>query len=436
MKAILRTALAFLAKLTLRRYRPVIVGITGSVGKTSTKEAIFAVLRSTYRVRRSEKNYNTEIGVPLTILGFPHYGRNVFKWLFSFIRAAIRVLIPGNQYPEILVLEMAADRPGDIGYLARLAPPQVGVITAIGEIPVHVEFFAGPTELASEKAKLIAALPPDGHAVLNADDERITAVKRETRGRIVTFGFGEEASVRITNYELRRIGRPDGESSDGIIFKLEHRGSVVPVRLKNCFGRSQAYAAAAAASVGLICNLNFVEIARALEGYESPPGRLKLLPGNKSSWILDDTYNASPASARSALEVLAGFPARRRIAVLGDMLELGQYTEAAHRAIGREVASAARIFIAVGERMKFAVDEATAAGGADHRQLDPAQVFWFSRAEEAGRKVEALLEPGDVVLVKGSQGMRMEKIVKEIMAEPGRAKELLVRQDEEWLWRP
>lgn len=147
--------LAILSRAALRKYRPIVIGVTGSVGKTSTREAIFAVLKTKYRVRRSEKNYNTEIGVPLTILGISHCGRNIFRWISAFIRVAIRVLIRDQNFPEILVLEMAADRPGDIEYLVKLAPPFVGVITAIGEIPVHVEFFAGPRAIAEEKAKII-----------------------------------------------------------------------------------------------------------------------------------------------------------------------------------------------------------------------------------------------------------------------------------------
>lgn len=433
MKSLLQKVLAILAKATLLRYRPIIVGVTGSVGKTSTKEAIFAVLRTRYRVRRSEKNYNTEIGVPLTILGIPHCGRNPIAWFSALIRVAIRVLIRDQNFPEILVLEMGADRPGDIAYLAHLAPPLVGVITAIGEIPVHVEFFPGPMALAQEKAKLIEALPPEGYAVLNHDDAAILEIKGRTRAHVFSYGFEANAGARIMNYELTIMER-DGRVIDaGTDIILAHGGETVTVHLKNSFGKQQAYAAAAAACVGLAFNMSLPEIASALAAYESPPGRLKLLRGNKNSLILDDTYNASPASTHSALEVLAEFPASRRIAVLGDMLELGRFTEAAHRSIGDVVARACDIFIAVGERMKFALQEATAAGVEGRRQLPSSQAFWFSRAEEAGRKLDNLLRPGDVVLVKGSQGMRMEKVVLEIMQEPERAGELLVRQEEEWL---
>lgn len=429
MKRFLQQILVTLARVTLRRCRPTIVGITGSVGKTSAKEAIFAVVGTKYRARRSERNYNTEIGMPLAILGMRHHGRNIFTWLVALIRAAIRVAIHVNQCPEMLVLEMGADRPGDIRYLASLARPQVGVITAIGEVPVHVEFFSGPGALAREKSELIAALPPTGYAVLNYDDAAVRGIAGRTRARVLSYGFGEGVGVRIRDYELRIT--PGG--SAGIRFRLEHGGSAALVELRNALGRQQALAAAAAAAVGLALDIPLSELASALGHYEAPPGRLKLLRGNKMTSILDDTYNASPAATAAALDVLAQFPTARRIAVLGDMLELGSYTEAAHRAVGEQVLAVADVFIAVGERMKFAVTEVSSRKGKDSRRMERTNIFWFSAAEEAARKLEELLRPGDVALVKGSQGMRMEKVVTEVMAEPERAKELLVRQDDYWL---
>lgn len=420
MKFLLQRLLASASRYTLRRFRPKIVGITGSVGKTSTREAVFAVLSSRYRVRRSEKNYNTEIGVPLTVLGLPHYGRNALGWLWGIGRARARAALYSPGYPEILVLEMGADRPGDIGYLAKIAPPLVGVVTAIGETPVHVEFFAGPGEVAEEKANLVAVLPPEGHAVLNGDDVAVLGIRGRTRARVLTFGFRKEATVRIQRYELDAAGHPPG-----IRFGLAGNGEVATVMLKNTFGRQQAYAAAAAACVGLAFRMRLGEIARALGRYESPPGRLKVLAANRGALILDDTYNASPVATLAALEVLAEFPARRRIAVLGDMLELGQYTEEAHRLVGEKAAAVADIFIGVGERMKFALNEASRGS---HRP----EVRWFATSREAGGELDRLLRPGDVILVKGSQSMRMERAAEEVMAEPERAKELLVRQDAEW----
>ncbi len=422
MKFFLQRILTVLARRTLWRYRPFIVGVTGSVGKTSAKEAIFAVLSQKYRVRKSEKNYNTEIGVPLTILGIPHYGKNIIGWSKAIAGSVVRLIRRDPNYPDFLVLEMGADHPGDIAQLVRLAPPLVGVITAIGEIPVHVEFFSGPKELIEEKAKLIEALPPEGYAVLNFDDSAVAGMKGRSRGHVLSYGFGNAADVRILQYRL---------TSQGIGFSLQHGERAIYIQLKNTFGEHQAYAAASACAVGLVLNMNLTEIARGLEKYESPPGRLKILRGNKSSLILDDTYNSSPQAVRAALEVLREFPAKRRIAVLGDMLELGSFTEQAHREVGDQVAKSSDIFIGVGERMKFAIEESMKPG-LNRRALGGHSVSWFSESLAAGKELDRLLRPGDVVLIKGSQSIRMERAVKEVMSEPERAKELLVRQTVDW----
>lgn len=422
MKSILIQILGILARLTIRRYRPIVIGVTGSVGKTSAKEAIFAVLRTRYRTRRSQKSYNTEIGMPLAILGAEHQQGNVFGWLGVLLRSAWHLVLPAV-YPEVLILEYGVQQPGDMDYLVGIAPPLVAVVTAIGEVPVHVEYFAGPLAVAEEKGKLAAALPAAGYAVLNSDDDTVSDMRGRTAAHPMTYGFGSDAMLCIHGYAL---------DEHGLRCSFTHGTDTASVHLRNTFGKQQAYAAAAAVAVGLVLNLRFSDAARAVEAYEAPPGRLKLLGGNKGSRILDDTYNAAPAAMHAALDVLSEFPAaRRRIAVLGDMLELGRFTEAAHRAVGDQVSRTADIFIAVGERMKFAAEEVRARWGRE----SSVRMFWFATSPEAGKKLEALLQPGDTVLVKGSQDMRMERVVEEIMAEPQRAKELLVRQDTEWLTR-
>jgi len=434
MKFILQKILAWLARATIHKYKPIIIGITGSVGKTSTKEAVFCVLKKKYRVRRAEKNYNNEIGFPLTILGIPHYGRNIFKWFSAFFRVIFRVILRQHQYPEVLVLEYGIDRPRDMDYLLSIAKPNVAVITAIGKIPVHVEFFAGPLEVAREKAKLIQALPIKGYAILNSDDETIDEIKNKTKARIMTFGFDKHADVGITNYELRIKNTGAGNSiPEGISFKIEHDGKTVPIRLNNSFGKPQVYSAAAAVGAGLVLNMNLVEISEALAEYKPIAGRLRLLPGIKQILILDDTYNASPQAMHEALDVLEALPATRRIAVLGDMLEIGKFTEHAHRVVGDKVAEFADILFTVGPRARFIADEAETIGiEKKSRRLAKENIFIFDDSREAGKKLDEIVKPGDLVLVKGSQSVRMEKTVEEIMSEPELRAKLLVRQDAHW----
>lgn len=419
MRYILQYILRILTKIIIWRYEPVIVAVTGSVGKTSAKEAIYHVLRKKFKVRRNFKNYNQEIGIPLTVLGLETGGRSVLAWLGNFLKA-ILVFFWSKGYPEILILEIGVDRPGDMKYLLDFIPVKIGVFTAIGEFPVHLEFFKEKGKLVKEKAQLVESLPKDGLAVLNYDDLSIRMVGDELPKSVkaLYYGFGDGADLKIDNYELKI---DDFEKRKfGLSFKLEHEGSVVPVKLERVLGRSQVLAAAAAASVGLYFGLNLVEISGALRKYRSLAGRTKLLKGIKNTWIIDDSYNASPLATIAALDLLEEFPGRK-IGVLGDMLELGQETESAHRRIGQKAASVVDLLFTVGSRSVFIADQARQNG------LDQDQVFEFSQSSEAGVPLQEIIQPGDIILIKGSRSIQMEKITREIMAYPEKADQLLIR---------
>ena len=421
MKNILQNILALFARRTIYKYAPLVIGITGSVGKTSTREAIFAVLKNKYKVRTSEKNYNNEIGLPLTVLGTAHHGKNIFRWCSSLVRATL----PQREYPEILILEYGVDHPGDMEYLLSIAKPNMAVVTAIGDIPVHVEFFGEPEEVIKEKARLAEAVPQGGLIILNQDDYAVLSMRDNAKGKVTTFGFEEHAEVKIINFQFSTSKDEKlRDVPDGVSFKIEHKGHVVPFRIHGAFGEPQAYAVAAAVSVGISLGINLVEISESMQSYIPPPGRMRLIKGIKGSLILDDTYNAAPEAMRAALETLKALPGSRKIAVLGDMLEIGKYAEQAHRAIVDQVGEFVDILFAVGPRAKFVAEEATSTG--------IKQTAKFDDSVSAGKALDPLIRPGDLILIKGSQSMRMEKAVEEIMAEPGRAKELLVRQEEYW----
>jgi UDP-N-acetylmuramoyl-tripeptide--D-alanyl-D-alanine ligase len=413
--------LKILAKATLWRYRPTVVGLTGSVGKTSSKEAIFAVLKNKFNVRRNQKNYNNELGVPLTILGQETGGQSFFHWLKVIIAGSLGIVYTRN-YPEILVLEMGADKIGDIAYLVSFVRCHIGVVTAIGAIPVHVEFFQGAEQVAQEKANLIKSLDKDGWAVLNFDDERVRAMVTKTKAKVFGYGFHPDADLQTSQLEAHL----DDLSQAAMNFKVDYRGSNVPLRLPGLSGVHQICPVLTAIAVGLIFKMNLVEISQALKNYQLPAGRLRLLKGIKNSWIIDDTYNASPVATLAALEVLAKTKGRK-IAVLGDMLELGSFSEEAHRQVGAKVALGADLLLTVGERSLFIVEQARKGGLAEDK------IFHFANSEEAARVLQNLIQAGDIILIKGSQSIRMEKITKEVMAEPERAGELLVRQEKAWL---
>ncbi len=424
MKKIIQLKLKFLAKIILAKYKPEIVGVTGSVGKTGTKEAIYTVLSYRFKVRRSIKNYNNELGVPLTVIGAEAPGRSLWAWLRIFLRAGRLIIRKDKNYPKILVLEMGVDRPGDMDYLLSIVKCRVGVITSIGSS--HLEFFKSFRGIQKEKRKIIEKINKGGWAVLNYDDKSVREFSQKSTNKVLSYGFEEKADVRAQNLVFKFEEDGDIEDMSGISFKLNYEGSVVPITLPRTIGYSAIYAALAGAAVGIGYNMNLVEISRALKDFYLPPGRMNLIKGIKHTLIIDDTYNASPQSTNSALEFIRKIDLGekgRKWAILGDMMELGSYTEKGHLLVGKEVfESGFDILVVVGER---ALDIARAAREAGMRKED---IFNFDASPEAGRFVQERMEEGDLLFIKGSQKVRMEKIVKEIMADPLNAPNLLVRQ--------
>ncbi len=426
MKLLVAKALQKLAKRQIDRFHPVVIAVTGSVGKTSAKNAIAIALSSACDARTANKNYNNEFGVPLAILGEMSPGKNAWEWAKLFARQ-LRV----KTFPTHLVLEYGADRPGDIQLSCDIAKPNVGVLTAIS--PVHASNYANFGALAEEKATLGDNVSEDGLVILNADDQTINLMRGRFIAPVATYGkSGRQAT--ITDVYVKTILDDHYAVEDvAVITKasIDIEGEVVNLQLKNCLGDTPVFACAAALLVAKHCDVPLKAAAKALsESFVPAPGRLKPLSGIKGSLILDDTYNAAPASTIAAIDALALFtadrPGSRRIAVLGKMAELGQYSESEHAAVGRKVAEVADIFIAAGSEMQAAADEAERLG-----MKSPA-VIRVNDGVEAGRWLDANIKEGDIVLVKGSQSARMEKAVKDVIAEPLRASELLVRQEEYW----
>lgn len=426
-KNILQIILRIFAKAIIRKYHPDVVGITGSIGKTSSKEAIAAVLGSRFNTRKNAKNYNNEIGLPLAIIGVEQTpGHSVIGWLKVLRRGLSLLIFRAKDYPEMLVLEMGADKPGDIAALVDIAPCKVGVLTFISH--VHTEFFKTIKKIAQEKSIIITHLKKDDYAVLNFDNEMVMQQASKTHAEITTYGFKEGADLRATDVNI--IFEPATGWPAGLNFKAIYKGSIVPVFLPGQIAEHLIPSALAGLSVGLIFGVNLVEGANALAKLPPLAGHMRLIPGIKNTFIIDDTYNSSPEPAKSALQTLAKIAVKdgaERYAVLGDMLELGPETENAHREIGFKVAELGIDYlITVGEASKHTARAAREAGLHEH------QVASFADSVSAGRFLQDKLQKNDIALVKGSQGLRMEKIVKEVMADPLRAKELLARQSHEW----
>lgn len=427
MTSLLSFLLTRIAQLYLRRYKPMIVAVTGNAGKTTTKEAIAAVLSTKYRVRATGGNLNNELGMPATIIGdvaeeYYRLGGTPSFWLRVLSRGLAGVWTRNRHYPEVLVLEYGADKPGDIARMVRQFPPHVSVVTQIGPVPVHVEFFASPQHLAQEKMQIIKHLRVTDHAVLNYDDQTVLDMRSHTQAQVHTFGTADGAQVQAT----RIMPRLDGSLPLGLGFDIIAGGHTMPAVVQGTIGRGIATACAAAVAVGQIFHVGLADAVSALSRLKAPAGRMRILRGIKDAVIIDDTYNASPAAMHLAIDTVKHLPAQRRVLVLGDMLELGEHTITAHQALGDMAGDAADILVCVGERTRFVADSAG-------NQMPKENIHWFHDSIDAALKVQEILKPGDLVLVKGSQGKRMERVVKEIMAEPQRAGELLVRQSARWL---
>ncbi|MEI6190838.1 MAG: UDP-N-acetylmuramoyl-tripeptide--D-alanyl-D-alanine ligase [bacterium] len=426
-KKIIAKILEIEAAAIIKKYQPKIIAVTGSVGKTSTKDAIYSVISKTFHARKSEKSFNSDIGVPLTVLGCNNAWNNPIKWLQNIYQGLVLIVFR-RSYPEWLVLEVGADRPGDIKQIARWLKPDVVVVTKFSKVPVHIEYFKDKNAVVLEKGFLVSALKHDGTLILNSDDEDVFAFKNKTPNKVITYGLEGNTEVRATNYSIysnEETGEPLG-----VCFKVEYAGNCLPVKLAGTLGSNNIYSSLAALAVGISLGLNLVEATENLSTHIAPRGRMTLIKGVKNSLIIDDTYNSSPVALTSALETLKTLKIKKKkIAMLGDMMELGKHTAEAHKEAGVLTATACDILVTVGLRSRALAESAIDAG------LDEDSVLQFDSSEEAGLYIKNIIGEGDIILVKGSQSTRMEKIVKEIMAEPEQASELLVRQDEEWLRR-
>jgi len=368
-------ALQSVARFWRRKLNARIIGVTGSVGKSTTKELIAEVLSQRYRTLKNQGNLNNEIGLPLTLLrmGLGH---------------------------ERAVLEMGFYTPGEITFLCDLALPSIGVITNVGT--VHAERAGSKEAIAEGKSELVQALPPapEGVAVLNYDDPFVRPMAEKTAAQIFFYGLDPRADLWADQIE--------GLGLEGIRFRLHYHKENLYLRVP-LIGRHSVHTVLRAAAVGLVEGLTWQEIANGLQGGQSQL-RLVAVHTENGALILDDTYNASPESTMAALNLLEEMDGRK-IAVLGDMLELGPYEKQGHEMVGVRAAEVCSHLVTVGERGKMIGEAAQRAG------LHSLSIDWFATVPEVIDVLKSKLLPGDVVLIKGSHGLRMDRIVTALEAE-------------------
>ena len=421
-KKIIVYILTLEAKALLKRARPQIIAITGSVGKTSIKDAVFEVFRGRAHVRKSEKSFNSEVGVPLSVLGLPNAWNNPFMWLKNIVDGAVVALHP-SEYPKLLILEMGVDRPGDMDKLTAWIRPDVVVLSRLPDVPVHVEYFDSPEAVIREKKKLVSALKPDGVLVYNQDDEKVVEVAQSIFQRSIGYS---RYSLSPFTASADRVVYENGQAV-GFEFLLTHMDSAVIMRVNGSLGVQHAYNYAAAAAVASVFSIDIKTVAQSLSTHILPPGRMRLIPGIKNTLLIDDTYNSSPAASERSLATLGELKGvKRRIAVLGDMMELGQFSINEHERIGSLVPHVADILVTIGVRARGFSKGALEAG------MNPKNIIEFDDALKAGKELQTFIKAGDAILVKGSQSIRAERFVEELMAEPEKASDMLVRQDNMW----
>ena len=368
-------ALGDLAAYYRNLFSPMVVGVTGSVGKTTTKEMIAAVVAANGPVLKNEGNFNNEIGLPLTLFNL-------------------------SSKHKTAVVEMAMRGSGQIEYLAKIARPQIGVITNIHMS--HIEFLGSLEAIAEAKGELLDYLPNDGVSILNADDDFFEYLKNRSKARVVSFGESPNADVRAVSSGIDSKGccnfevvTPKGSFSVQIPVPGEHN-------IKD---------ALAAIAVGETLGVSHDAIRNALAAYQPPEKRSNVIPSRNGYVVIDDTYNAGPASVKSAIKTLAMMDGGRKIAVLGDMLELGEHSLSAHLEIGKEVKEAKLdMLVTVGELGKIIARGAIDAG------MPLASVHEFDDSVGAARELPGKLKERDLILVKGSRSMKMERVVEGLLA--------------------
>jgi UDP-N-acetylmuramoyl-tripeptide--D-alanyl-D-alanine ligase len=366
-------ALQTLAQKVLASHSVRVVGITGSIGKTTTKEFVASLLSRNFNVLKSEKNFNNHIGVPLSVLRL-------------------------EDTQTIAVLEMGMSAPGEISRLTQIAPPDIAVITNIH--PVHLEFFENIGQIAEAKKEILDGLKPEGTAVLNGDDPLVEKISKSWKGRRILFGLSRSCEIRASN--IRRMG------IQGLSFELSYQNENGRIQIPY-FYTGFLYNFLAAVGVAKTFSIPFEDILRQAQTLGSLAMRGKIYHLKNDITLIDDSYNSNPAALETALKDLSELPAQRKVAVLGDMLELGTEEINYHIRAGNQVKEQnLDILVTVGPLSRHI------AQGARESGMKEEFIFSFTDSEETSRHIESLLRAGDLVLIKGSRGMRTDKIVKKL----------------------
>lgn len=434
MKHIIYSILRYFAKQLLKRYNPTLIGVVGNVGKTSMRMNMVSFLSQFSPVGTNIDNYNTPIGIFLSFLGESSPKKNIFAWMSIVIKALSRAWFGDKDFPPIWVLELGVDAPGDMDeFIDDLFEFDVIVFGFIGSNPVHLSQFNSKKDLIHEDAKVLRNLKPEGLLIIDGDDPVLKSIYRK-REHVMTFGYGDvdvKASDFKTSIEVIDTKEQWSTYYSSIVpkgsFKVEYRGSSIPFQVNYILGKHQVAAVLPSIALGIADGMNLIDISQKITSIQPIKGRLRCLEGIKDTLLIDDTYNAAPAAVEMALETLGAISIKgaRKVAILGVMRELGDETKEIHTHIGELTAKVADMCIGVGEETKDILL-------AFHQHNPKGTYHWFEDSEEAALHIVDFITSDDIILVKGSQFSRMEKVSAELLSNKRYRAELLTRQSQEW----
>lgn len=435
MKLLIYKILKYSTKRLIKKYNPTIIGVVGNVGKTSMRANMVLFLEKFSPVGTNLENYNTPIGLTLSFMNEKYPGKNIFSWFRIILKAFYKAWFGDIEFAPIWVLEIGIDAPGDMDeFINNFLEFDVVVFGFIGEHPVHLENFVDRKELINEDAKILRVLKSDGTLIIEGDDNVLKSIYRK-RDNVITFGFGDvniKASDFKVSIEVVNTEEQWSEYYSSIVpkgkFKIEYKGSSIPFQVDYVLGKHQVTSIMPAIALGLVDGLNLVDISQQIKTIVPVKGRLRCLEGIKDTLLLDDTYNSAPSAMAMALDTLDRLKIKgaRKVAILGEMKELGSESKAIHKDIGVLAADIVDVCIGVGEESKEILL-------AFHKHNPRGLYHWFSNSEEAASQVVDFITSDDIILVKGSQSSRMEKVSVALLANKRYRSDLLTRQSTNWL---
>ncbi len=404
-KKILFWKMTILARMVIFRRKPEIIAITGSVGKTSTKEAIYTVLSGGKNIKKCEDDLGGNKSILFALLDAKH--DLSIKGMIRALMHGMDVFVFGGEYPETIILEFNARKVGDIKKIAKWLHPDIVLVTRLPEVPVHIEFFKGSKEMTEEKMSIARALKMSGTLILNADDDNVMAHKEDLKSKTLTYGGSESANIRFSDVALAQA---TSETKGGLTFKANFDEKIFPVFLPDIYSESYVYIALSALAVAYAKGMNMVHAIERLLEYKTPQGRMQIIYAKNDVVFIDDSFNSSPLALESALSVLGNIPfGKRKVAVLGDMLELGRFTDESHFNAGQYSYKHADILVTSGLRAK------KIAEGAKSTRMSHKKIFETENERDTEDILFKILKKGDVVLVKGAKKMNMRKIIDSLL---------------------